>query len=207
MNELQLPEQNQDGVTALEQARAFQVFDAVSFKSADEMAVALKQLEKQVDELFDEHIDRAYQAHKALTTKKKGFAAPIIEARGLLKNKMFFWQQEQERERRAKELELQAQANRLAEEQQLAEAELAEKSGDKEAAQEIINRPVEAAVVVLSKAAPKAKTVLRTVPDQAKIEAAIVAGVRDIPGVHVWQAWQFKVLEAAKVPEKYRRPA
>lgn len=209
MNELVVPETNQDGVTALEQARALQVVDNDSYRVADEMAVALKGLEKQVDSLFDEHIKRANEAHKALTSKKKLFATPIIEARGLVKNKMDQFRDEQERLRLAEERRLQAIADKLAEEQQLADALSAEKAGDSAAATAIVAEPVQSPVIIVPKALPKTATVIRKVVDKDKITAAIgrTNGKIAIPGVHIYQIWTFNVVDAAQVPSEYKKTA
>jgi hypothetical protein len=41
--------------------------------------------------------------------------------------------------------------------------------------------------------------------DKEKIQAAVDAGVREIPGVAIYPVWQFKVLDIKQVPEEYRK--
>lgn len=45
----------------------------------------------------------------------------------------------------------------------------------------------------------------RSIPDQEKIAQAVKDGIRDIPGVSIYQVWQFSVVDAKIVPKEYRR--
>ena len=45
----------------------------------------------------------------------------------------------------------------------------------------------------------------RSIPDQGKIEQAVKDGIREIPGVSIYQIWQFSVVDAKSVPKEYRR--
>ena len=41
--------------------------------------------------------------------------------------------------------------------------------------------------------------------DREKVQAAVDAGVREIPGVVIYPVWTFKVLDLKAVPEEYRK--
>lgn len=45
----------------------------------------------------------------------------------------------------------------------------------------------------------------RTIPDKDAIQKAIDNGVREIPGVKIFQVWIFEVEESKKVPREYRK--
>jgi len=45
----------------------------------------------------------------------------------------------------------------------------------------------------------------RSIPDRDIIEKAVENGIREIPGVHIFQVWTFKVEDSKKVPELYRK--
>lgn len=42
------------------------------------------------------------------------------------------------------------------------------------------------------------------VVDRAKISAAVEQGVREIPGVRIYQVWNYEIIEAKSVPDEYR---
>jgi len=43
------------------------------------------------------------------------------------------------------------------------------------------------------------------VADKDRIQAAIDSGAREIPGIHIYPVWQYKVLKLDQVPEEYKR--
>jgi len=47
-------------------------------------------------------------------------------------------------------------------------------------------------------------TSIRKTVDRELIASAVEAGVREIPGVRIWQEWRFEVESAKDVPEQYR---
>ena len=63
---------------------------------------------------------------------------------------------------------------------------------------EVIEQPV-------SLAGLRSTVRTRSIPDQVKIEQAVKDGIREIPGVSIYQVWQFSVVEAKIVPKEYRR--
>lgn len=203
----ELPEKDEAQEQALAWLRGFLVQTNDDVRQLDEMCVKAQAHEKKGEELFRDSIKEADNLHKGLLAKLKSYVWCAKTFRVEAKNKISAFQDAAERERVKKERELQAQADKLAQDQQLEEAAQAEQLGDKATAQAIIERPVERPPVVLPKSTPKLATTIRKVPDVDKIEEAVKRGVRSIPGVHIYQAWQFKVLEPKNVPDAYRRPA
>lgn len=74
---------------------------------------------------------------------------------------------------------------------------------------EAINESVGEAVVDVADPQKRVRSDIGTVTfvaqvDKEKVQAAIDAGVREIPGLHIYPVWTFKVLELKRVPEEYR---
>lgn len=175
---IELPERNEKGLTALEKAKALIIRTVEDFTAADHMCVALKDMEKEVDKAYDEHIKSAHEAHKSLVAKKKSYAEPLIEARRVLKISMDAFREAQEAKRREDERKLQEQARKLAEDQALADAAAAEGEGDHEGAKAILEAPIQPALIVLPKSTPKTSTSIRKV-------------------------WDWRVKDPVKVPDEY----
>jgi len=75
---------------------------------------------------------------------------------------------------------------------------------------EAINAVVGEAVVDVPDEQKRVRSEMGTVTfvpqaDKEKIQAAVDAGVREIPGVAIYPVWQFKVLDIKQVPEEYRK--
>lgn len=153
-----IPETNEEGLTAVDRARAIAIVTVADYSSADLFCVGLKALEKKVDEAYDEHISAAFSAHRSLVAKKKKYAEPIEEARRIVKGKMLVFQQEAERLRKIEEDRINAEAKKKAEDAALADASAAEKSGDHEAAAAIISQPIVVAHRTSESFLPKAQT-------------------------------------------------
>ena len=207
MNEIQLPEKDDESSQALAWLGGFQITSAEDFKTLDGLCVKAKEREKRGEELFRNAIEEAHEHHKGLIAKLKGYVGPAQEFRRLAKDKMFSWSREQERLRAEEERKLQAEAKKLAEQEALESALEAEKAGDEATAELILQQPLQVAPVVLTSSVPKKQTTIRMAPDLDKIEAALARGVRVISGVHIYQAWHAKVIEPKSVPDEYKRVA
>lgn len=200
-----VPETNQKGLAAIEQAQAFTITTQEEAAVVDSFCVNLKALEKEVDLAYDEHIEMAYKAHKALVGKKKLYAEPIAQARTIAKGKLIAWA-DAERVRAEQEAAIaRAKAKQQAEDEALARAERAAEFGDDKTADAIMAAPV--VVEPVKVAAPvKMATVMQTrwkykitnaalipreylVPDETKIGGVIRAtkGAVAIPGVEAFQ--------------------
>lgn len=206
MNEIATQEAVSD---VLEIAKSVQIRSNEEYINADLMCKAQLDLKKKIQKDFSDSKEKAYDAWKAIVAQEKGHLDGLDEARGIIKNKMDAWSREQERLREIEQKRVEAAAKKLAEEETLAQAVLAEQAGDKETAEQILMTPIQAAPVYISKSVPKATTVIRRVPDREKIAATVARlhGATKIVGVRVFQVWQFEITDSQAVPLEYKKIA
>ncbi len=126
------------------QARSITVQDAASYQKASALIDTGNEILKEIGVTFDPLIANAHQLHKDLIAKKKVFTGPIEAALSAKKREMASWQMEQERLRRAEEARLTAEAKKHSDALAIAEAEALRKTGDVEAAKEVIQQAIEA---------------------------------------------------------------
>lgn len=86
----------------LQQARAVPaIADAAQAQAVADLLAAALDLKATIARTFDEHIARAYEAHRALCAEKRKAQAPAFEAETVLRGLLTVWATaEQERERR-----------------------------------------------------------------------------------------------------------
>jgi len=137
------------------QAKALKIIDSKSYISAGELWKAIKELRKKVDETFSPIISAAFQAHKTAVAKKKEVDIPLEEAEKTVKQAMSAWDVEQERIRLAEQHRLEEIARKEEENRLLQEAIDAEKNGEHEEAEAIIEQPTFVPPVILPKTTPK----------------------------------------------------
>ena len=135
------------------EAKGLVVKDAESFRTAGEWLKNIKGLASVITTFFEPLKRKAHEAHRALTAAEKDQLAPLVEAEAHLKRGMAVYQEEEERRRREEERRLQEESRKRAEEERLQLAIDAERSGDKESAEELLAAPVEAPIVVVKPAA------------------------------------------------------
>jgi cell wall assembly regulator SMI1 len=82
------------------------VTTTAQYEEAGAKLQAIKALSKKLDETFDPHIKRAFEAHRGLVAEKKTHQSPLQTAEALIKRAMLGYQQDEERKR----LELEAKA-------------------------------------------------------------------------------------------------
>lgn len=199
-----VPEINLKGLAAIEQANAFTIKSQEDAAVVDAFCVNLKNLEKEVDAGYDEHINDAFKAHRSLVAKKKVYAEPITQARAIAKGKLIVWQDAEKVRAEQESAIARAKAKKDAEDEALARAERAAEFGDDKTADAIMAAPV--VVEPVRVAAPvKTATVLQTrwkwrikdaslipreylAPDETKIGGVIRAtkGAVTIPGVEAY---------------------
>ena len=175
-----VPEQNTKGLAAIEQANAFDIDAPGARQALDNFCVSLKLLDKEIDLAYDEHIEAAYKAHKALVAKKKVYAEPNAAAYRIAKTKLIALDDRQKAEAEAAAAQARIKAKKDAEDAALARAAEAEEYGDDAGAAAIINAPV-IVEPVKAYAAPKTATVFQT-------------------------RWKFKITNAALIPREYLIP-
>lgn len=165
-------------LSAVEQARALTISSNELYVQADNACVGLKELEKEIVATFKEPKEKAWAAHKSIVAAEAKHLDPVVEARKLYKQKMAIWSDAQEKIRRDEEERQRVAAQKAAEEEAIRLAEQAQKAGNTEEAEAIIQAPVVSEPVIVERTIPKTATVLRKV-------------------------WTFKVVNAALIPRQY----
>lgn len=195
-------------LSIVDQAKTVKVVDSETYTAAGMMWKTIKDMMKEIDDTFDGIIKKAHEAHKEAIAKKAKYYQPLDLASRQVKKLMSDYDLEQERIRKAEEDRLREIARKEEEDRRLAEAILAEQSGQKEEAEAILETPVQAPPVVLAKTTPKLTggPVYRTiwkfriknpalipreylVPDEVKIGGVVRAlkGQTNIPGVEIYE--------------------
>jgi colicin import membrane protein len=134
VTDLATPELVQETSNALTVAKEFRVTSEQHYIESADRLKAIKALAKKLDETFDPHIKRAFDAHRALVAEKKGHQQPLIDAEGYVKRAVLGYQQEQERIRRAAEAKAQEEARKERERLEAQAAKAAEKGKVEKAA-------------------------------------------------------------------------
>lgn len=109
-----IPETNEKGLDASARATDLSITTNEEYVAADQFCISLKELEKEVDAAFDQGIADAYKTHRGLVAKKNAYAAPIAEARKIVKAKMVAWQEIAEQKRLADEAKMRKDAEKRA---------------------------------------------------------------------------------------------
>lgn len=150
-----------EALTWPEKANSLVVVTNEVYAVAVDMLKGIKGLRQLIAETFDPHVQRAYQAHKALVAEKAKAEAPLTEAEVVIKRKMVAYSTEQERIRREAEEKARQEALKAEEDRRLAEAsalaELAAATGDESYAAEaeaLIQTPIEAPAVTIKSTTP-----------------------------------------------------
>lgn len=166
-------------------AAGLRITDAESCVHASQFLRSIKGLRSEIQNWFEPHVDAAMEtkrkaelARKQLTDERDRMEAPLVAAEATVKRALLTWEQEQERIRLAEEQRLQAEARKEAEARTLAAAaeleRVAVKTGDAEMLQEandILDEPIEAPVVVVKTLMPKVQGI--TYRDNWKVHEPI----------------------------------
>ena len=139
-----------------EKARLIIVEDNEAMEIADRTKDDIKAMIKTVDEFFKPMADKAFQAHRAITGKWNEVKNPLLEADKYLTGQVKGYLRKCEEIRLAEERRLAEIARKAEEERRLAEAEAAEKEGNHEEAEAIIQEPIYVPPPVVEPIAPKA---------------------------------------------------
>jgi hypothetical protein len=143
----------------------------------------IKRRQKVIDDRLEPEKKKAYVAYQAWNDLIKELKAPLLAREAFDKKEMAAWDTEQDRIRREEERRLQEEARKREEEARLQAAVEAEKSGDKEEAEAIINEaPAYVPPIVLPKATPK------------------------VQGISYRDNWTFRITDTNKIPREYMIP-
>ena len=148
-----------------EQAHLIVVSDNDSMTMADNTKSAIKEMLKDIDGVFKPMADKAFQAHRAITGKWKEVRAPLEEADAYLTKQVKTYLRKLEDIRLEEERRLREVARKQEEERRLADALEAEKEGNVEEAQAILEEEIYVPPPVVKVAAPKVDNrKYRTIP-------------------------------------------
>ena len=148
-----------------EKARLIVVSDNDSMTMADNTKGAIKEMLKEIDGVFKPMADKAFQAHRAITGKWKEVKAPLEEADAYLTKQVKTYLRKLEDIRLEEERRLREVARKQEEERRLADALEAEKEGNVEEAQAILEEEMFVPTPVVKVDVPKVDNrKYRTIP-------------------------------------------
>ena len=196
------------GQELIASARSLEVLDAAGFEFAAAVAQRLRGALARAKEVLDPFVRTADQAHKAAVAHRAAVLAPYQEAQRIVDQKAEAWEREQrriadeaaaavrrEQERLEREARERAEAEqrrllREAETLRLEEAATLADAGDHEAAERLLEEPVEAPVVA---------------PEPVFVAAPPAAAQPPhVSGYGFRTVWDIVVEDPALVPEEYK---
>jgi hypothetical protein len=138
-----------------DQAKLIVVSDKDSMAMADNTVEAITAMMKEVDTVFKPMADKAFAAHREITGRWKTIKQPLEDAKTHLVNQVKAYQRKVREEAEAEQRRLAEIARKQEEERRLAEAIEAEKEGNAEEAQAIIEEEVFVPTPVVRPDVPK----------------------------------------------------
>ena len=152
---MEIKETETKALSIIDQAHAIIITDNESYTRAGGLWKEIKKMKEEVNNVFKPIIDAAHKSHKEALAQKAKIYDPLDDASREVKGAMSVYDEEQERIRREKEIALRKEAMKREEEARLRAAMEAEKAGQKEAAEQILEAPIVEPVVVAPKEVPK----------------------------------------------------
>ncbi len=165
-----------------DRARAIIITSAETYQQAGNVLLVIKDLKKQIDNTFDPIIQKANLAHKEAVAQKKKVAGPLDEAEQIIKPKIGTYVAEEERKRRLEEERLQQEARARAEAEAVERAAAAEKNGDKQEAEALLNEGFDVPTVVVPKTTPK------------------------VEGISTRMMWKYRIKDQRQIKSEYLMP-
>lgn len=162
-----------------DQAKLIVVSDKDSMAMADNTVEAITAMMKEVDTVFKPMADKAFAAHREITGRWKTIKQPLDDAKTYLVNQVKSYQRKVREEAEAEQRRLAEIARKQEEERRLAEAIEAEKEGNVEEAQAIIEEEMFIPTPIVK-------------PDVPKVDNRKYA-----------TRWAWKVTDINKVPREY----
>lgn len=162
-----------------EQARLIVVKDSESMTMADNTINGISEWLKKVDDHYKPMADAAFKTHRAITSRWKEIKQPLEDAKTHLVNLVKAYQRKVREEAEAEQRRLAEIARKQEEERRLAEAIEAEKEGNVEEAQAIIEEEMFVPTPIVR-------------PDVPKVDNRKYA-----------TRWTWKVTDINKVPREY----
>lgn len=165
-----------------DQANAIIIKSNEDYSRAGQLLITIKGIRKKIEDTFKPIKQKMDAAKKEVLDQERAADAPLAKAEGIIKPRIAQWNAEQEKIWKAEEDRLREIARKAEEDRQIAAAIAAEKSGNKEEAEAIIEAPAYIPPVVLAKTTPK------------------------VAGISFTKNWKFRIVDAAKIPRQYMMP-
>lgn len=171
----------QEATNALSVAKDYKITSNADYLKSAGMLQGIKALLKKIDDTFDSHIKRAFDAHRALVAEKKTHQATPLEAEQIIKRAVLGYQQEQEQERRRVEAKAQEEARKEREKLE-ARAAKAAAAGKTEKAEALQQSAAAVVTPIIAPTTPKVSgistriTYKATVIDKLELVKAVAAG-------------------------------
>lgn len=181
MEEIQAVEQK--AVAILDQARALVVTDQAEYVLAGEFIVGCKTLVSEIKTFFKPMKDAAFQAHRTICDKETSVLKPVTLAIDAAGAAALPWKQEQDRKAREEAERVRQEEIAKRQEAKLKEAEVLEKFGETEQAEEVLQQAV-------------------VEPRRTKIEST----VPKVTGLSTRKKWTFRFTDPDKVAREYCEP-
>ena len=181
MNEIVTKETLDKEASALTRAREWVVNSDEDYAALDAFSMDLKGLETFIKADFKESKEKAFAAHKAISSQEKAHLNKVTEARALCRPKLVAWENKRKAEQDELDRIARAKARKEAEDKALADAELAASEGHEDAADAILEAPVVLAPTPPPPPPLKRKTVIS-------------------------EAWTCEVTNEAAVPAEWKSP-
>lgn len=162
-----------------ERARQIEITTADQYSAAANFLREIKTCRKRIADVFGPIVRAAHEAHKRAKAAQTEADQPLDQAEGIVKQSMIAYDTEQAQIARQRQIEAEAAARRAEEQRIVEEAAALEQAGEAQAAQELIEAPVIAPVVMVEKATPA------------------------VEGITYREAWQFEVIDANAVPREW----
>lgn len=136
------PEVESKALAIPEQAKLITVTDNESMERANTFKLDIKEMLKNIDEFFKPMADKAFQAHRAITSRWNETKKPLQDADAHVTQQVKLYLAECRRIQEAEEARLREIARKEEEERRLREAEELEKEGRQEEAEEVLSEPI-----------------------------------------------------------------
>ncbi len=172
-----------------QQALCLKVVDNKTYAQAGSMRNMHTEMKKTIKAWFKEHIEKAHESkEKAIEswrslrkaeTDEMDKMSPAVQH---LDKEMLAWEKEEEKIRLAEEERLREIARKEAEDQQMKDALEAEKEGNKEEAEAILNEEPHVPTPIVEKTTPK------------------IAGLGTVTN------WKFRIVDESKIPHRFMTP-
>lgn len=153
----------------VEGARALVVSNLAEHAVGQEALKRIATASKKVEELFKDPKALAHKAHKAITQAEAQLLEPLKEARRIVSDKLYQYEEAERRRAEEEARQKEEEARRAEEERQLLDAVAAEESGDKEGAAAILEEETVVPTIAPQPAVAKTKGVSGAVPYAAEV--------------------------------------